>query len=244
MRPLKGVVISITLAAALMAQSQSNKSSPQADKSGQNPAGQAGRAGQADTPQADKPAAQVERPARQASPSTATQADRASTATGGANSRTFTGTIVNATCSQASSLMRSGSFADQSVSSSTSTTTNSTDQSAAASSKSTTAGAKDNPTSSSSTNKDEKSVYDKQREVLRHCPATASITAFAVLTDDGSFYKLDDAGNSQVMSQVGGDSDKHKKGLKNMRVTGTGTVQGDSLKVQSLTKTDKPFGSS
>src|SRR2546428_10302945 len=91
--------------------------SPQADKSGQNPAKPAGRAGQADTPLADKPVGQAERPARQASPSTATQADRASTATGGANSRTFTGTIVNATCSQASSLMRSGSFADQSVSS-------------------------------------------------------------------------------------------------------------------------------
>jgi hypothetical protein len=62
------------------------------------------------------------------------------------------------------------------------------------------------------------------------------------LTDDGSFYKLDDAGNSQVLSQAGGSDPKAKKNIKNMRVTVTGTVQGDGLKVESLTKTDKPFG--
>ena len=90
-------------------------------------------------------------------------------------------------------------------------------------------------------NKNEKSVYDLEREVLKHCPADNSTTSFAVLTDDGSFYKLDDAGNNQVKSQHS-DSDKHKQKIRNMRVTVTGTVQGDSLKVQSLTKTDKPFG--
>ena len=34
------------------------------------------------------------------------------------------------------------------------------------------------------------------------------------------------------------------KTLKNMRVTGSGTLQGDTLKVGSLTKSDKPFGGS
>jgi hypothetical protein len=63
------------------------------------------------------------------------------------------------------------------------------------------------------------------------------------VSDDGSFYKLDDAGNNQVKSLAGSDSDKHKKSLKNMRVTVTGTVQGDTLQVQSLNKSDKPFGS-
>jgi hypothetical protein len=93
--------------------------------------------------------------------------------------------------------------------------------------------------------KDYKSVYDLQREVLKHCPATNSTTAFALVLDDGSFYKLDDAGNTQVTSLArSSESEKQKKTLKNMRVTGSGNVQGDTLKVGSLTKSDKPFGGS
>ena len=48
--------------------------------------------------------------------------------------------------------------------------------------------------------KDYKSVYDLEGEVFRHCPASNMLTAFAVVSDDGSFYKLDDAGNTQVTS--------------------------------------------
>jgi len=113
------------------------------------------------------------------------------------------------------------------------------DQSA---SSSTTSGNKDSAASSTSANKENKSVYDKQKEILRHCRVNNNATAFAVLTDDGSFYKLDEAGNSQVMSQAGSDKEKSKN-LKNMRVTVTGTPEGNTLKIQSLTKTDKPFGS-
>ena len=209
MRSLKSLIVMPLLASAMMlAQAPKNPPSPQADKSSQNPARPAGQAGQAD---------------RAASPSTSTAH--------AANSRTFTGTIANANCSQASSLINRTSFADRSGSSSTSTEST-----------------KNTPASSTSTDKenksasdkDNKSVYDLERDVLRHCPATNNTTAFAVVTDDGSFYKLDDAGNTQVTSQAGTDK---KKKVKNMRVTVTGTVQGDSLKVQSLTKTDKPFGS-
>ena len=90
-------------------------------------------------------------------------------------------------------------------------------------------------------NKNPKSVFDMQHEVTRHCAANNKTTAFAVLTDDGSFYKLDDTGNTQVTSQAGGDDPKQKKNVKNMRVTVTGVPQGDTLKVQTLAKTDKPF---
>jgi len=77
---------------------------------------------------------------------------------------------------------------------------------------------------------------------MKHCAANSKTTSFAVLTDDGRFYKLDDAGNTQVMSAAGGESDKNsKKNLKNMRVSVSGNVQGDSLKVQTLSKSDKPF---
>jgi len=159
--------------------------------------------------QADKPA--------QAQPSQ-TQPASAAQAAGGAYSRTFTGTIVNAECSQASLLTSSASFADRA------------EQSASSSSSS--------PTSA---NKENKSVYDKQREILKHCRANDKAAAFAVVTDDGSFYKLDEAGNSQVTSLAGSDKEKTKN-LKNLRVTVTGTPQGDTLKVQSLAKSDKPFG--
>jgi len=156
-----------------------------------------------------------------------------------ANSNTFTGTIVNADCSQASTLTNTSLYADRSAPSSTSPATSSTGQDASASSKSTTDTSK-----ASSVGKDYKSVYDREREVLKRCPANNSTTAFAIVTDAGSFYKLDDAGNTQVTSQAGSDSDKKKKAVKNMRVTVTGMVQGDTLKVQSLTKTDKKFGES
>jgi len=175
MRPLKYVVITTTLASAMIfAQAQTDRSSSPTTSSNQNPAG---------------------------------QADRNSSATSATSARTFTGTIVNADCSQASILTAPTSAADQ-----------------------------------TSANKDTKSVYDKQREILRHCRVNNNATAFAVLTDDGSFYKLDEAGNSQVKSQAGSDKEKNKS-LKNMRVTVTGTPEGDTLKIQSLTKTDKPFGS-
>ena len=143
------------------------------------------------------------------------QADRNSSATSATSARTFTGTIVNADCSQASILTAPTSAADQSASSAANST---------------------------AANKENKSVYDKQKEILRHCRVNNNATAFAVLTDDGSFYKLDEAGNSQVMSQAGSDKEKNKN-LKNMRVTVTGTPEGGTLKIQSLTKTDKPFGS-
>jgi len=163
-------------------------------------------------PQSNPPNSQVEKSAQKAATGASTM-----------NSRTFTGTIVNATCSQASNLTNRASYADRSGAPSTSAE-----------------GTKNAP--SSSTGKDYNSVYDLQAQIFRHCPASNKLTAFAVVSDDGGFYKLDDAGNNQVKSLAGSDSDK-RTSLKNMRVTVTGTVQGDTLQVQSLSKADKPFGS-
>jgi hypothetical protein len=188
MRPLKFLVVISALASAILLAQQNPPANPQA-----NPAAK---------PPADKPT---------------TQADRASTASSSKDSWTWTGTIVNATCSEASNLPSAGSHAAASTSSSTSS-----------------------PTSTSSANKNEKSVYDLQKEVFKHCAANEKATAFAVLTDDGKFYKLDDAGNTQVTTQA--TDPKGKKKVKDLRVTVTGTVEGDIVKVQSLTKTDKPFG--
>jgi hypothetical protein len=174
-------------------------------------------------PLTDNPGIQADRPATQTPPS------KTSMATSDANSRNFTGTIVDANCSQASSLTTRYSAADAAPPKDSTSSTDSTKPSPA----------------STTISKNYKSVYDLQREVLKHCPATNSTTAFAVVTDDGSFYRLDDAGNTQVTSLSGAsESEKKKKTLKNMRVTGSGTVQGDTMKVGSLTKSDRPFGGS
>jgi len=243
MRSLKSVAIVITLASTTMFAQSQNQPNPQAGRADQDPATQAAPApsNQADRPatQADRPAGQDQAPPAQAAPSTqtapaspsaaapsSTQADRAS-ATSDPNSRTFIGTIVNASCPQASNLPSSGGSSSAPAASAPAASAPSTD----ASKSTTPAAAKDS--------KNPKSVYDMEREVMKHCAADNKATAFAVLTDDGSFYKLDDAGNTQVTSAAGADA--KKKNVKNMRVTVAGNVQGDTLKVQTLAKTDKPF---
>jgi hypothetical protein len=203
-QPLKGIVMA--LAGTVMLAQEPN--TPAANK-----------------PLAGDPGVQADRPSAQTPPAQT----KTSMATSDANSRNFTGTIVDANCSQASSLTRRYSAADAATPKDSTSSADSTKPSPAGTTMS----------------KDYKSVYDLQREVLKHCPATNSTTAFAVVLDDGSFYKLDDAGNTQVTSLSGSsESEKQKKTLKNMRVTGSGTVQGDTLKVGSLTKSDKPFGGS
>ena len=203
MQPLKGIVMAMLAGTVMLAQ---EPNTPAVNK-----------------PLTGDPGVQADRPAAQTPPA------QTKTATSDANSRNFTGTIVDANCSQASSLTRRDSAADAATPRDSTSSADSTKPSPA----------------STAISKDYKSVYDLQREVLKHCPATNSTTAFAVVTDDGSFYKLDDAGNTQITSLSGSsESEKQKKTLKNMRVTGSGTVQGDTLKVGSLTKSDKPFGAS
>ena len=203
MQLLKGIVMAMLAAIVMVAQ---EPNTPAANKP---------LTGNSAVP-ADPPAAQT-RPAQ----------SKTSMATSDANSRNFTGTIVDVNCSQASSLTMRYSAADAATPKDSTSSTDSTKPSPA----------------STTISKNYKSVYDLQREVLKHCPATNSTKAFAVVTDDGSFYKLDDAGNTQVTSLSGSSqSEKQKKTLKNLRVTGSGTVQGDTLKVGSLTKSDKPFG--
>lgn len=132
----------------------------------QDPAGQS-KDKSKDTSQATAPAqSDTSRPAGQAD----------------ASSKTYTGTIVDASCTQASAL-----------------------------------------TSGGSANSKAKS------DVLKHCQPNASTKSYALLTDDGNFLTLDDNGNSQVTAQF-----SEKK--KNMKASVTGTAEGNTLKVQSLTK--------
>jgi hypothetical protein len=108
------------------------------------------------------------------------------------SAKTYTGTILDANCSQASSLMG---------------------------------------TESSSS----KSVASAKKEALKQCQPTASTTAYAILTDDGHFMKFDSTGNDEVTSKLrGGSTTTPLK--KNTKASVNGTVEGDTLKVQSLTK--------
>src|SRR5271170_3654751 len=43
------------------------------------------------------------------------------------------------------------------------------------------------------------STASLKKNVLRHCQTTASTTSFALLTDDGHFWVLDENGNFQVI---------------------------------------------
>jgi len=112
----------------------------------------------------------------------APQADTSRTAgqADAGSGKTYTGTIVDASCTQASALKESTDSANA------------------------------------------------KKDVLKHCQPTASTKSYALLTDDGSFLALDETGNSQVTAQMAGK--------KNMKVSVTGTVDGSTLKVQSLTK--------
>ena len=96
------------------------------------------------------------------------------------SAKTYTGTIVDANCSQAGDL-------------------------------------------SSASNKSK-----AKNDVVKHCQASSSTTSFALVTNDGSFLKLNDDGNSKLASM------SYSK--KNMKATVTGTVEGDTLKVETLAK--------
>jgi hypothetical protein len=70
--------------------------------------------------------------------------------------------------------------------------------------------------------------HASKSEIMKHCAASSSTSSYALLTNDGSFLKLDDGGNGKLSSM----SDSKK----NMKVTVTGTAEGDTLKVQTLAK--------
>src|SRR5258708_16027650 len=65
--------------------------------------------------------------------------------------------------------------------------------------------------------------------ILRHCSINPGTTAFALLTDDGNFFRLDETGNFEVLSQT-------TSMTKKVRVTVTGVVDRETLNVQSLSK--------
>jgi hypothetical protein len=76
----------------------------------------------------------------------------------------------------------------------------------------------------------------KKKEILRHCSANPGTTQFALLNDDGNFLKLDEEGNLGVASKMTVDKAGPRSRAKKVRVLVTGSVDGEKLIVQSVSK--------
>jgi hypothetical protein len=56
------------------------------------------------------------------------------------------------------------------------------------------------------------------------------------LNEEGNFLKLDDKGNLEVMSQVTGGEAHARSGPKKVTVSVTGSVDGNTLIVRTISK--------
>ena len=66
-----------------------------------------------------------------------------------------------------------------------------------------------------------------RKEILQHCTVNPGSTEFALVDDQGNFFKLDEKGNSEIISQT-------TSAAKKIRVTIRGHVDRDTLIVHSL----------
>ena len=76
----------------------------------------------------------------------------------------------------------------------------------------------------------------QKKNILRHCSTNPGTTAFALLNEDGNFFKLDDQGNRNVMSQTAPEAVSIRSSKKKIRVVVTGSVDHDTLLVHSVSK--------
>jgi hypothetical protein len=128
-----------------------------------------------------------------------------------ASSYTYTGNIVNANCYQAAAIMNRNSRGYAPV-----------------------------KASSAFNRESHKPVPNatprKKKEILRHCSINPGTTAFALLNNEGNFFKLDDKGNLEVMSQITGGEAHARSGPRKVTVSVTGSVDGDTLIVRTISK--------
>ena len=66
-----------------------------------------------------------------------------------------------------------------------------------------------------------------RKSILRHCSLHSGVTEFALLYDDGNYFKLDEAGNFKVLLQTGLTAEK-------IRVTVKGHIDREILYVTSI----------
>src|SRR4030081_1769829 len=68
----------------------------------------------------------------------------------------------------------------------------------------------------------------QKKNILRHCSINPGTTAFALLNEDGNFFRLNDRGNHDVMSQTAPAAASTRSGKKKIRVVVTGSVDRDT----------------
>ena len=76
----------------------------------------------------------------------------------------------------------------------------------------------------------------QKKSILRHCSINPGTTAFALLNEEGNFLKLNDKGNLEIMSQTTPQKASARSGATEIKVLVTGSVDGDTLIVQSISK--------
>lgn len=69
----------------------------------------------------------------------------------------------------------------------------------------------------------------KRKIILRHCSLHPGVTQFALLNEEGNFFKLDEAGNREILTQPTPPARK-------MKVIVKGSIDRETLVVQSLSK--------
>lgn len=75
-----------------------------------------------------------------------------------------------------------------------------------------------------------KKVAANPDEHTRDCALKCASSGFGIVTKDQRFLKFDDAGNQKVLTELKASSKKD-----HLRVNVTGDVEGDTLKVSSVT---------
>ena len=68
-----------------------------------------------------------------------------------------------------------------------------------------------------------------RKAILRHCSVNPGITAFALVTYDGNFFRLNETGNFKVLTET-------TAATRKVRVTVTGSVDRETLNIQSVSK--------
>ena len=76
----------------------------------------------------------------------------------------------------------------------------------------------------------------KRKEILRHCSINPGTTQFALLNDDGNFLKLNENGNIDVMNTITAEKSVPGACIKKIRMVVKGSVDGETLVVQSVSK--------
>lgn len=82
------------------------------------------------------------------------------------------------------------------------------------------------------------STQTESTKVTTNCPVTSQTTSYGLLTSNGKYIRLDDAGNARIMQMMKSDKDWSNdiQNHKPVQVRVIGTADGDTLVVKEINK--------